>query len=162
MFVKRGMDGTSPFILIKLSDEFLFAGPIEVMKEFMEVFKKRFELSKAIMNSEINFNGWKLSQDDHRNINMSMSDHVASIQSLIVSKDRRRKADEKASLKEYTDYRSLAGSIFWAGHGTPPQASLLGSFMQQNAPYLRVRYSTEANRMVKEVRDLDQKYDTAN
>lgn len=43
----------------------------------------------------------------------------------------------------------------WAGNGSLPQAAYVGSLMQQIAPRLRVRDLTEANKMLKEIRDLN-------
>lgn len=41
----------------------------------------------------------------------------------------------------------------WARHGTGPQAPFTGSNLQQMVPYLGVKLITEANKMLKEVRD---------
>lgn len=56
---------------------------------------------------------------------------------------------------EYDDYRSLLGSVIWAGNGTLPHASFVGSYMQQLAPRLRVGDLTEASKMLNKMRDLE-------
>lgn len=113
--------------------------------------KKRFNISRSIIDSDINFNGCRTSQDMNGTIKMSMKDYMDSIDSVYVRNERRKEQEIKATVEEYDAYISLAGSIIWAGHGTLPQTSFLGSLMQQNTPNLKVKHVTEANRLVKEL-----------
>lgn len=42
----------------------------------------------------------------------------------------------------------------WAGNGALPPAEIFASHMQHTAPKLRLRYITETNKILKELRDL--------
>jgi len=75
-----------------------------------------------------------------------MKTYVDSIKPVEINRARRKDARDKANPKEYTAYRSLAGEIVWAGNGALPHAAFVGSFMQQNAPTLRVEDITEAKK----------------
>lgn len=86
---------------------------------------------------------------------MDMDTYMESIKPLNLPRARRKEAMDKATPQEYKAYRSLAGSIIWAGNGSLPQAAFVGSYMQQIAPRLRVQDLTEANKMLKEIRDLE-------
>lgn len=155
LFIKRRSDDTIKLILAKVTDDLLFTGDIDTMEEFVKEVSNRFKVSKAILNSPINFNGTRIEQDEKGNITMNMNAYMGSIKPLDITRARRKQPNEKATPHEYKDYRSLAGSIIWAGNGAMPQAAYVGSFMQQVAPRLRVSDMTEANKMLKEIKDLN-------
>lgn len=86
---------------------------------------------------------------------MYMVSYLNRIKPRNIYSARRKQNAEKATEEEYYKYRSLSGSNVWAANGSFPQASFLGSHMQQFAPQLRVRDLTESNKMLKDIRDLD-------
>lgn len=85
---------------------------------------------------------------------MNMSDYLNSIKPLEITRSRRKESDLRTTEKEYDAYRSLEGTIIWGGNGTLPQASFLASNMQQTAPKLKVSDVIEANKMLKELKDM--------
>lgn len=155
IFVKRKPNGSIQLLLAKITDDLLFAGTMQDMNEFVEKISARFKISKAIIDAPIDFNGCRITQDEHGDISMNMTTYVNSIQPMDVTRNRRKEAEDKATEDEYQQYRSLSGSIMWAGNGTLPQAAFTGSFMQQKAPKLRVHDLTEGNKMLKELKDLN-------
>lgn len=155
LFLRRRQDGSIAMIMAKVTDDLLFAGTIYDMKDFSRRIGQRFKVSKTIIDQPINFNGCRIVQDTEGNITMDMSSYTSSIRDIDVTRNRRKEATEKATNEEYHNYRSMAGSIIWAGNGTLPQAAFSGSYMQQKAPTLRVGDLIEGNKMLKELKDLD-------
>lgn len=154
LFLKRAEDGSISMLLAKVTDDLLISGKTDVLKNFLQQLTKKFKVSKSILDSQIDFNGCRITQDEEGNITMDMKKYVDSIQSLDITRSRRKEANDKATEKEYDDYRSLAGSLMWAGNGALPQASFVASSMQQTAPRLKLHNLTEANKMLKELKDL--------
>lgn len=155
LFIKRRQDGSIMLMVAKVTDDLLIAADTETMREFIKKVNERFKVSKSVVDEQILFNGTRIMQDSAGNISMTMKDYMKSIKPITLSRARRKQAAERATQQEYRDYRSLAGSLIWAGGGTLPQAAFIASYMQQVAPRLRVHDLSEANKMLKELRDLD-------
>lgn len=147
--IKRRPDRSVTLVLAKMTDHLLFAGSIYDMNASASAIKERFDISKAIIDGPIQYNGCRnmMYTDGHRE--MSMEQYVQSIDSWDMTRETKEQHDEKASRHEYDAYRSLAASIIWAGNVTVPYASSIGSFMQQTATRLRVGDLTEPNKMLK-------------
>lgn len=154
LFVKRGDKGKINMIVSKVTDDILMGGSVKHMEEFATMMKKRYEISKTIIDGIINFNGCRLSQDFGGKVEMSMEAYMASIKPIPVQPGRRKQPDCRATESEIESYRSLAGAMIWAGSGALPQAAYIGSAMQQQVPSLKVRDICEGNGMLKEMRDL--------
>lgn len=154
LFIKRKGNGKIGMMLAKITDDLLIAGDRSTMEEFVTETAKRFKVSKTIIDDPINFNGTRIEQDTEGSITINMDAFMESIEPLDITRARRKEHEDIATQHEYTAYRSLAGSIIWAGNGALPQAAFVGSLMQQTAPRLRVKDITEANKMLKEIRDL--------
>lgn len=154
LFIKRGAEGNIQMIMAKITDDLLFAGSKERMGQFVESIQARFSISKIIVDGPIDFNGCRITQDVHGNITMDMGAYTDSIKQMEITRNRRKESQHKATDEEYHEYRSLSGSIIWAGNGTLPQAAFTGSYMQQKAPNLRVQDLTEGNKMLKELKDM--------
>lgn len=83
-----------------------------------------------------------------------MEEYIKNIKPVDVRKSRRKHLEAEASSKDYNGYRSLARSFIWAGNGLVPQASYMGSSMQQMATWLKVKHIVEAHRMVSEMKAM--------
>lgn len=154
LFLKRRKDSSIQLILAKITDDLLIAGTTNEMEEFVARISGRFDVSKTIIDAPINFNGCRISQDERGDVTMDMTAYLNTIKPMDITRNRRKEATEKATKDEYNKYRSMAGSIVWAGSGSLPHAAFTGSYMQQRAPTLRVQDLTEANKMLKELKDL--------
>ena len=62
--------------------------------------------------------------------------------------------DRKATEKEVTLFRSLAGELVWIGCGVLPQAAAVGSLLQQQVSHLRVSHIRRANNILGEIQRL--------
>lgn len=60
----------------------------------------------------------------------------------------------KANENKYKAYKSICVSLIWAGNGSLPQASYYSSYLERKSPPLRVRDLTEANIILKALKDL--------
>lgn len=154
LFVERDRSGTITMLVSKVTDDILMGGSTQHMEVFAARIKKRFEISKVIVDGIIHFNGCILTQGSAGGIEMSMETYMEAIPSIPVPTARRKQHDEKATKSEVAQYRSLAGAMIWAGSGALPQAAYVGSEMQQRIPSLKVHDLCEANGMLKEMRDL--------
>lgn len=155
LFVKRREDGSILLMVAKVTDDLLIAASAGVMKEFVEQVRKRFKISKSITNGPILFNGALIDRNERGDVSITMQPFMESLKPIELPRSRRKQSSEKATNEEYQEYRSMAGSLIWAGNATLPQAGYVASYMQQTAPKLRVHHVTEANKMMKELRDLD-------
>lgn len=82
MFIRRGRSGELRFILFKITDNILFAGNGEMMKDFTAAIWKGFDIRKSIIDSGMNFNGCKIQQDKEVNITMAMDEYVQRINTI--------------------------------------------------------------------------------
>lgn len=62
MFVKLGRAHTLLFIPLRLPDDLLFAGGKLTTVDFVSKVKKRFQITKPIIDSHINFHGCRIAQ----------------------------------------------------------------------------------------------------
>lgn len=126
MFVKRNARGTIKFILAKISDEFLLAIREDDLRQFLDDVKSRFEVSKVLIDTPINFNGCHITVDEKGSIEMCMRSYMESVRRIDISRIRRKQADDRANSEEHDGYHSLDGSIIWAGSGALPPAAYAG------------------------------------
>lgn len=101
MFVKLGSDGKLMLIFPKLTDDLLFVRSIKVMAEFVSSIKKRFKISKSIIDSHINSNGCRIIQEESGDITVSMEDYMKLISRLYIMKEKRGQEEQKPSTEEY-------------------------------------------------------------
>lgn len=86
---------------------------------------------------------------------MNMTKYMNYTQPMEITRNRLKKAENKAKDEEYHRYMYMYGRIMWARNGKLPQAALKGSFMQQKGTNLCVNELTEGKIMLKELNDLD-------
>lgn len=125
------------------------------MEEFVEMISKKFKTSKVIIGAEVLFNGCRIIQDQAGNITMDMQEYVKHVEYIDITQDRKAHREDDATNHEVRSYRRLAGEMIWIGCGVLPQGLVIGSMMQQRVPFLKVKDLIEANRMWKELKDLD-------
>lgn len=63
LFLKRRRDGRIDLRLEKVTDDLLFAGTKEELDRFVELIYKRFKISKAIIDVQIDFHACMILQD---------------------------------------------------------------------------------------------------
>lgn len=112
------------------------AGDVKTMHEFSEEISKRFQISKTIVDDEVQFNGCTIRQAEDFSITLSMQEYVKSIRPLNISAQRKTMLQDNASEHGRKLYRKMAGEMIWLGSDALPQAAHFGSAMQQLLPQL--------------------------
>ena len=154
MFVHRRKNGDIKLLIAKVTDDLLIAGALEHIDTFNEAITKRFPISKVIRDGQIKFNGAYIEQNKPGSITLSMDRYLHEIGHIPIDKARLKSRQARATPKEIAAFRAVAGELVWLGGGALPQAAYVGSYMQQCVPYLKVEHITEANGMLKELKDL--------
>lgn len=85
---------------------------------------------------------------------MPMTEYMEYISYLEITRERRKKAEERVTAPEHTDFKLLAGAIMWLGDGVYPQEPFLASYIQKHMAVLRVKYLTEPNKLLKQLKQL--------
>jgi len=153
LYVRRGPEEEICLLLAKLTDDMLIAGNDRDIREFIAQIGHRFETRKSIIGSEISFNGCTITQSDSHTV-LSMESYFASIRKINVSKGGLAQKREKATATEIAAYRRLAGELIWLGCGALPQPLVVGYLMQQHVSSLEVEHIHQANRSLRELRNL--------
>lgn len=100
LYLKRYDAEKIKLIIAKAKDEILLAGHIQQMKEFSDIFSRRFVVSKTIIDDRISFNGADITQDSESNIKMCLNEFLSKIPSVELNKKRRRQAHDSATAEE--------------------------------------------------------------
>lgn len=157
IYIKRTESNQILLIAVKVTDGLLIAGKIDILNGFAEEISRRYKVRKIIIEDLIRFNGRTIMQDNRGNIQMNMNEFLLKVNSIKISKARRKQTDERATKEEVKELRSLAGSLLWLGAAVLPQASLTASFMQQKVARLLVRDLIDANNRLKHLRETNAK-----
>lgn len=84
--IKRAHDGVIELMLVKVTDDILFADSIDTMQEFVKKIATRFNVSKVISGGPMLFNGCKIEQSDNGDIFMDMRVYLAGITELDITR----------------------------------------------------------------------------
>jgi hypothetical protein len=155
LFVKRDEHGEVRLLLGKLVDDFLLAGEKEHLHEFIELAKARFDIGKSKVADRLLFNGAEIIRDGDGSIVLSMEKYVGEkVQTIDLTRQRRKEVDSPATDEELGEYRRMAGVLSFLGYGALPQAAYCASAMLQRLPRLVVQDLIQANNMVSELRAM--------
>ena len=154
LFVRRGQGDKVILIVAKVIDDFIVAGPINEIQNFMHNLKKIFEVGKICIGENFMFNGCEVEIDKQGNAKLSMEKYTRRLKPLHISRSRRHEIDTRANEREVSEYRSLAGTLMYLGSGVVPQAALVTSRMQQRLGDLRVKHLIDANAMLSELTNV--------
>lgn len=154
LFIRRDKDERITLLLEKITDDLLMAGSVQRMEQLSEALARRFRTRKVVLDSEVSFNGCMIRQDSEGSITLDMTRYMDQIQPIPLDKERKKQREEQASTSEVGVFRTLAGELIWVGCGVLPQATVIGSVMQQSIPRLTVHDLVEANAALKEMKDL--------
>lgn len=72
LLIKRRKDGTVELMMVKKTEDLLFAGDKNRMGIFVSYISERFNICKSVINALINLNRIMIEQDNIGNIKMSM------------------------------------------------------------------------------------------
>lgn len=154
LFIRRNKRDEITLMVAKVTDDFLVAGKLEYIHEFMDRLQQRFTVGKVVVDERFHFNGCEIEQDQSGNIRMSMIRYLDRLRPINVTRTRRKQRDMHANSEETKSYRALAGTLLYLGNGVLPQASLVVSLMQQCIANLKVQHLIDANEMLKDLLKL--------
>ena len=154
MFIRRNKQDEIVLMVAKVTDDFLVAGKLDYIQEFMDRLKERFTVGKVVIKYRFYFNGCEIQQSPNGDIRMSMTRYLDRLRPISVSRSRRKQREMHANDDETKLYRALAGTLLYLGNGVMPQASLVVSLMQQRIGNLTVQNLIDANEMLRDLLKL--------
>lgn len=155
LFAKRRRDGSISLLFAKVTDNFLIGGSVQAIMAFIDLLTKPFIVGKTVVDKKAYFDGCEIEQSSDGSIRMSMLRYLERLKSITVSRNRRRKRDEKATDEEVKQYSSLASTLMYLGNGVSPQASYVTLLLQQMVTKVHVEQLVMTNEMLNEVMKLN-------
>lgn len=146
-------EGKVKMIVVKLTDVLLFAGTIPAMERFLQTVRADFPVRKSIIDDETIFNGATIKKSCNGTIKFSMESYLSKLQPIKIDKsmkkDRTAHAPQKFQAQTRTRWENRLARLRRAF-----SSHLVGSNLQQKLPHLTYGDIIEANRMLKELKDL--------
>lgn len=90
LYRKRDKNGSTILLVAKVTDDLLFSGSIRQMKAFAAQLERRFNISKALIDKPVIFNGCSITQNATGSILMSMKAYADGIQPIPLSRSRKK------------------------------------------------------------------------
>lgn len=97
LFIERTNDGSISMLLAKITDELLIAADLLTLNDCLRKLTNRINVRKVIIDAPINFNGCRTQKDKDRNVRMNIQEYLNMIKPLIITRKRRKEAEEKAT-----------------------------------------------------------------
>ena len=141
-------------LVAKVVDDLLLAGVHTALSDFRDAITKRFKVGRYTAGSSLLFNRLQIECRSNGDVFISMQEFFDTIDSLPISRARRKQQNERATHVELRSLQALAGKLNYLGHGILPQASLVASKMQQFVADLRVSHLCQANTALSQLRRL--------
>lgn len=154
IFIRRDHHQRISMILAKVTADILMASSFENMNRFAESLRRRFGVSRIIIDNKIIFNGCSIGQDRTGDIAMSMNKYTDKINFNALSRSRQKMQSFLVDATEVSVYRSLSAALAWIGSATLPQSALACSLLQQKFSKLTVSDLCKANNMLIELKTL--------
>ena len=129
-------------------------GASSTIRAFHKAIANIFVVGTFVIDRDLVFNRLHIHRETSGSLIFNMQEYVDKILPIPISKERRRKSQEKCTPQELTAYRALAGSLNFLGHGVLLQASFAASNMQQSVGRLHVSNLITANQVLTELRSL--------
>ena len=141
-------------LVAKVVDDLLLAGVQTALSDFRVAITKRFKVGRYTAGSSLIFNRLHIECRSNGDVFISIQEFFDTIDSLPISRARRKQQNEPATPVELRSLQALAGKLNYLGHGILPQTSLVASKMQQFVADLRVSHLYQANTALSQLRRL--------
>lgn len=121
---------------------------MSMIEKFATQVKHLFEVSKDIIDDDINFNQCQISKQENSDGKISMEFYLTCLkfEDNFVEPIEREK---RATQTEVGKYRTLSEELIWIGCGVLHQASYIGLYMQQLVLYPRAKDLIDAKQILK-------------
>lgn len=153
-FVQRDTNSDISLLMAKVTDDLLMVGKRSDLESFMELLGKLFPIIKSIIDDPILFNWRLIRQDINGDVCISMDDYAEFFPYLEMTHESRKHDKEKVTVQCYTVFKYFSVEIMWLGGGVSSQSSFFSSYLQQRTSNLRVRHSTQANKLLRQLKAL--------
>lgn len=100
------------------------------------------------------FLGRELKQLDDGTIVCGQKEYAQKVETIRISKDRRKEKDSEVTEKERRQLRGVIGAANWLMGSTRPDIAVLSGWLQQRVQRAKVQDLIEANKLVSKIRDL--------
>lgn len=100
------------------------------------------------------FLGRNLQQQQDGSIVCDQSDYASKVQTINISKERRKQKDDALTPKELNQYRGIIGAANWVTGSTRPDIAAWTGLLQQKTGHACVGDLIDANRPVSKIRDM--------
>lgn len=94
------------FMVAKVTDDFLVAGKLEYIHEFMDRLQKMFTVGKVI-NDRFHFNGCEIQQNQNGDIGMAMTRYLDQLRPTSISRSPGKQRNIHANYQETNSYRAF-------------------------------------------------------
>lgn len=118
LFVKRRKDGEITLMISKITDDALVAGTPTNLKEFSAMLSQKYELSKVVLDEQMNFNVCNITKEENGGVTIDMIEYMSRVSPKTLDEGRSKKPQAKATQTEIERYRAIAGELVWVGYTT--------------------------------------------
>lgn len=86
LYIRQTLSGKIILMPAEITDDIFLAGNIHEITSFYKLISKQYNVSKIIIDNQINFNGCNITQDSRGNIIKDMSRFLFSLQLVKIRK----------------------------------------------------------------------------
>ena len=133
-------------------DDTIIGGTSEFHEQVLFRLKNRYPFKHWKTGGGM-FLGRRLYQNDDYSIVCDQKEYAEQVQTIKISKERRRQKDEPVTEPERRKLRGIIGAANWIMGNTRPDVAVHTAFLQQRVQRALVSDLIEANRLVARIRD---------
>ena len=134
-------------------DDILFTGTKEFEKEYMEKLKHKYPFKHWKRNSG-EFLGRTIEKKENGEIWIGQQEHCEKLQTLEISRERKRQKSDNLTENEKSKMRGVAGALNWLTNATRPDLAAYTASVQQKIAQGKASDIAMANQAISEARDF--------
>lgn len=139
LFYKSSASGMLQLAAVKIVDDVLFAGDIDVIRDAIAQIKKQYELGTVVYGpGSFYFFGLMISQESDYTIKIHADEKIDDNSCYPISRQRWKEENDASNAVEADSFRSMNSSIGWLGIAASPFSSFCASYLQQKVPSTNV------------------------
>lgn len=134
-------------------DDMICGGTVAFHEQVLNKLQQQFSF-KRWKKREGKFLGRWLKQCEDFSIESSQEEYANQVQTMFLSKERRKQKEDTLTTKELHQYRGIIGAADWLTGSTRPDIAAWTALLQQRIGRATVGDLIGANRLVSKIRDL--------
>ena len=147
-------NGSLSGVLALHVDDMIMGGNCHFQENVLKKLKETYPF-KHWVKRKGDFLGRKLYQKEDFSIEVDQQSYSKSVQTIPISKDRRKEKDSPVTDYELKLFRGVLGTANWIVGTTRPDIAVLTAQLQQRVSRATVSDLIEANRLVSKIRDFN-------